>query len=119
MSVAFVGNSTAIQEVMARIGTSFRSMYSRKAFVHWYTREGMDEMEFVEAEASLYDLISEYQQYQDATVEDWLEDETQHEQDEEGHQGVKLLVDTASTQTDTTAPPSPEQAQDSTRSFAW
>ncbi|CAE8582502.1 unnamed protein product, partial [Polarella glacialis] len=69
MSVAFVGNSTAIQEVMARIGTSFRSMYSRKAFVHWYTREGMDEMEFVEAEASLYDLISEYQQYQDATVE--------------------------------------------------
>ena len=35
-----------------------------KAFLHWYTNEGMDEMEFTEAESNLNDLISEYQQYQ-------------------------------------------------------
>lgn len=29
-----------------------------------YTGEGMDEMEFTEAESNLNDLISEYQQYQ-------------------------------------------------------
>jgi len=29
----------------------------------------MDEMEFTEAESNMNDLISEYQQYQDATVE--------------------------------------------------
>lgn len=30
----------------------------------------MDEMEFTEAESNMNDLISEYQQYQDATVDD-------------------------------------------------
>ena len=32
--------------------------------------EGMDEMEFTEAESNMNDLISEYQQYQEATAED-------------------------------------------------
>jgi len=32
--------------------------------------EGMDEMEFTEAESNMNDLVSEYQQYQDAGVED-------------------------------------------------
>ena len=41
-----------------------------KAFLHWYTGEGMDEMEFTEAESNMNDLISEYQQYQEATVDD-------------------------------------------------
>ena len=31
---------------------------------------GMDEMEFTEAESNMNDLVSEYQQYQDATAED-------------------------------------------------
>ena len=42
----------------------------RKAFLHWYTGEGMDEMEFTEAESNMNDLVSEYQQYQDATAEE-------------------------------------------------
>ncbi len=45
-------------------------MFHRKAFLHWYTGEGMDEMEFTEAESNMNDLISEYQQYQDALVEE-------------------------------------------------
>lgn len=36
----------------------------------WYTQEEMDEMEFTEAESNMNDLVSEYQQYQDATAED-------------------------------------------------
>ncbi len=39
-------------------------MFRRKAFLHWYTGEGMDENEFTEAESNMHDLISEYQQYQ-------------------------------------------------------
>ena len=37
----------------------------------------MDEMEFTEAESNMNDLVSEYQQYQDATAEedDFEEDE--------------------------------------------
>jgi hypothetical protein len=38
--------------------------------LHWYTGEGMDEMEFTEAESNMNDLVSEYQQYQDATAEE-------------------------------------------------
>ena len=45
-------------------------MFRRKAFLHWYTGEGMDEMEFTEAESNMNDLVSEYQQYQDTGVED-------------------------------------------------
>jgi tubulin beta len=49
-------------------------MFKRKAFLHWYTGEGMDEMEFSEAESNMSDLIAEYQQYQEATIEDELDD---------------------------------------------
>mmetsp|Transcript_6033 Transcript_6033/g.9022 ORF Transcript_6033/g.9022 Transcript_6033/m.9022 type:complete len:443 (-) Transcript_6033:231-1559(-) len=76
MSTTFVGNTTAIQEVWKRVAEQFTSMFRRKAFLHWYTGEGMDEMEFTEAESNLNDLIAEYQQYQDAGVdEDEEEDE--------------------------------------------
>ena len=70
MAVAFVGNSTAIQEMFKRVAEQFTAMFRRKAFLHWYTGEGMDEMEFTEAESNMNDLVSEYQQYQDATAED-------------------------------------------------
>lgn len=32
--------------------------------------QGMDEMEFTEAESNMNDLVSEYQQYQDASAEE-------------------------------------------------
>lgn len=70
MSATFIGNSTSIQELFKRVGDQFSAMFKRKAFLHWYTSEGMDEMEFSEAESNMNDLVSEYQQYQEATVED-------------------------------------------------
>ena len=43
--------------------------------------EGMDEMEFTEAESNMNDLVSEYQQYQEASIdeEDFYEDQEQEE----------------------------------------
>merc|ERR1719167_1777577 len=70
MSATFIGNTTAIQDLFKRISESFTAMFRRKAFLHWHTGEGMDEMEFTEAESNMNDLVSEYQQYQDATAED-------------------------------------------------
>merc|ERR1719495_2837903 len=70
MAATFIGNSTAIQELFKRISEQFTAMFRRKAFLHWYTGEGMDEMEFTEAESNMNDLVSEYQQYQEATVDD-------------------------------------------------
>ena len=109
MSATFVGNSTAIQELFKRVSEQFTAMFRRKAFLHWYTGEGellvfknftwdrwpifflreiiffclgMDEMEFTEAESNMNDLVSEYQQYQDATAEEEGEFEGEEEADE-------------------------------------
>ncbi|KAK0768978.1 Tubulin beta chain (Beta tubulin) [Friedmanniomyces endolithicus] len=65
MSSTFVGNSTSIQE---RFRDQFSAMFRRKAFLHWCTGEAMDEMDFTEAESNMNDLVSEYQQYQEAAV---------------------------------------------------
>ncbi|SYZ69027.1 Tubulin_C-terminal_domain_containing_protein [Leishmania braziliensis MHOM/BR/75/M2904] len=81
MSVTFIGNNTCIQEMFRRVGEQFTGMFRRKAFLHWYTGEGMDEMEFTEAESNMNDLVSEYQQYQDATVEE----EGEYDEEEEAY----------------------------------
>jgi len=83
LSCVLNGNSTAIQEVLKRTSESFHAMFRRKAFVHWYTEAGMDEMEFVNAEAGLQDVISEYQRLQDATAE---EEEEYYDEEEEWEQ---------------------------------
>ncbi|THG95729.1 hypothetical protein EW026_g5982 [Hermanssonia centrifuga] len=59
-------------------------MYKRGAFLHWYTGEGMDTMEFSEAESNAQDLISEYQQYQEATLES--EDVEEYEEEAAGEE---------------------------------
>jgi tubulin beta len=64
-----------------RVSEQFTAMFRRKAFLHWYTGEGMDEMEFTEAESNMNDLVSEYQQYQDATAEDDIDYEDEEEEE--------------------------------------
>ncbi|KAJ7284408.1 beta-tubulin 2 [Mycena rebaudengoi] len=65
-----LSNSTSIQELFQRTHGTFAAMFKRGAFLHWYTGEGMDMMEFSEAESNSQDLIAEYQQYQDAVAGD-------------------------------------------------
>ncbi|KAF2310755.1 hypothetical protein GH714_016919 [Hevea brasiliensis] len=79
MASTFIGNSTSIQEMFRRVSEQFTAMFRRKAFLHWYTGEGMDEMEFTEAESNMNDLVAEYQQYQDATADDEYEEEEEEE----------------------------------------
>ncbi|KAJ7746284.1 beta-tubulin 2 [Mycena metata] len=73
-----LSNSTSIQELFLRTHETFAAMYKRRAFLHWYTGEGMDVMEFSEAESNSQDLIAEYQQYQEARAGD--EDEYDEEE---------------------------------------
>jgi len=87
MAVTFIGNSTAIQELFKRVNDQFTAMFKRKAFLHWYTGEGMDEMEFTEAESNMHDLISEYQQYQEASIDD--EEQLEEEVTAEGEGEAK------------------------------
>jgi len=69
ISGTFVANTTSMKAVFQRIATQFAKMYRRKAFLHWYKGEGMDEMEFQEADKNVRDLVTEYQDKQDAVVE--------------------------------------------------
>ncbi|XP_045456309.1 tubulin beta chain-like [Melitaea cinxia] len=83
MAATFVGNSTAIQEIFKRISEQFTLMFRRKAFLHWYTGEGMDEMEFTEAESNMNDLVSEYQQYEEVGVDDEFDEQEEAPAEEE------------------------------------
>ena len=47
MAATFIGNSTAIQEMLKRISEQFTALLRKKAFLHTYTVEGMDEMDGV------------------------------------------------------------------------
>lgn len=40
-SATFVANNTAVRELFIRTQTQFSAMLRRKAFLHWYTHEGM------------------------------------------------------------------------------
>jgi len=63
MSVTFLSIPTAIQEMSTRVGEQFTSLLRRKAFLHGYTGEGMDEMEFTWADSNVNDFVSEYRLY--------------------------------------------------------
>merc|ERR1712226_859976 len=66
LSATVVVNTTALKAIFQRLATQFGALFKRKAFLHWYKGEGMDEMEFQEADKNVRDLITEYQDKQDA-----------------------------------------------------
>jgi len=93
LSATFIANTTAIQDLFKRTHKQFHAMFRRRAFLHWYTNEGMDEMEFTEAESNLLDLVAEYEQYEAAGVdedevfeEEYIEEEGQP-YEEQGYEG--------------------------------
>merc|ERR1712151_634559 len=69
-SCTFLANTTALKGIFQRLATQFGAMDKRKAFLHWYKGEGMDEVEFQEADKNVRDLITEYQDKQDAVLDD-------------------------------------------------
>ncbi|XP_026666869.1 tubulin beta chain-like isoform X2 [Ceratina calcarata] len=75
MSASMISNTTAIQEPFKRLAAGFDGMLRRRAYVHWYTAEGMEETEFVDSRTVIYDLITEYQRQQEVTAETTFDDE--------------------------------------------
>jgi tubulin beta len=76
LSATFVSNTTAIQFVFQRLIEQFQTMFHKRAYLHWYTGEGMDEMEFTEAQDALKEIIEEYADCNEDENVDAIEIET-------------------------------------------
>merc|ERR1711902_207080 len=81
-AVCMLSNTTAISEAWSRLDHKFDLMYAKRAFVHWYDGEGMEEGEFSEAREDLGFLEKDYLDVLSEQATD-QEEEDEEEEDEE------------------------------------
>ncbi|XP_044013438.1 tubulin alpha chain-like isoform X2 [Aphidius gifuensis] len=61
-SAVMMTNNTSIRHAWSRLVSKYNIMFKKRAFVHHYIGEGMDESFFVDAKNDIYALIEDYKE---------------------------------------------------------
>ncbi|CAD8212104.1 unnamed protein product [Paramecium octaurelia] len=69
-SACMIANTTAMSQIFSNLSQKYDQMFAKRAFMHWYVKEGMEEAQFVEAREVIASLQKDYEDVDSEIIEE-------------------------------------------------